>query len=164
MVAGEIIRDFHPGVAAAYNKDILAGESLAIVVGTGVHQLPRETVEPRHIRDGRFTILTGRNDQEAGKVDLESLPLGFRVPCLDAPPLGSLVVGGGDDRPVIVRLHIEVEHVVVKVVDEVNPGDELGQLRGERHVRKAAELLGQVKLQPVISPLLPERGTDSLLL
>jgi len=151
----EIIRYLHARISTANNKDIFAIHVPSIEVLTAMHVFSFEPFEPFNPGHIPFTILPRRNDQKLRDINLISI--WCYVPD-NKPPFATVMIKMCRfDIPVIPDGNLETRDIAVQVTEKVNPWNKGGEIRGEGHVREAAEIFAQVKFQSVICSFPPKR-------
>lgn len=160
IVVAEVEREFHAGIPAPDDEDILSPVFLAGLVFRGVDFVAGEVPEPLDIRGNALRILAGGNNKPPTDVLCVGFNTGRRVRgySFDPPEPAGLIVPSGLDALVELRLYVEAGGVGFEVLDELFLGWVLGEVLGEGHFGKLAELFREVKLKPIISPLLPQGG------
>lgn len=155
IVIAEVKRDFHAGITTTHDQNSLPGELLAGLVLGDVDDFTGELLQPINLRHHALRILTGRHHKPLANV----LDLGARRPgCghgLDSPELAGLVVLGRLHALVELRLDVEPARIRLEVVYELFLGGVFREFLGEWELRQLAELLGDVKPEAIVSPVLP---------
>lgn len=158
----KIIGDLHPGISSTNHQNPSPGIAFSRLVGRGVDSLPAEALQALDLRNPPRSILAGGHNQEPGRVpDLRALD---RVTCGDDPAAGPLIVCCRHDGSAVPGLDAEMLAVAVQVLEELRLGDVGRGVFLVRHVRQAAELLGQVELHAVVGTVAPQRRAAVLAL
>lgn len=151
----EIEADFHAGVATADDEHLLSPESLAGLIVADMHQfIAEEFMHTGDLRHHAIRILPGGHHQPLADV----LHLCRRPPAAHPPHPARVVELGGRDGDVEPRVQLEVASVGLQVSDELSLGRILREVAGEGELRQLAKLIREVELQPVVRPVLPQRG------
>lgn len=166
-MVSEIQSDFHAGIPSSDNQNSLVLELLAVFKHDGMKDIPGEATQPSsNLGDKRVGGFPGSHHQEPRRIFLNLIITTMTIISSSTadnpgshnprPQIG--VEGRGLDGSPVERSDGEAGDVIGEVLSEELLGQVGGEIRREGHVREAAELLSEVKVETVVRVLVPERG------